>query len=148
MNAQEALILYKERDEEEKLFMMDKTFLGGDAFHTSRNESTSTKVFIAFIALIIRQYFHKEIASHILATGKSANWLTVPSFIRTLEKICLQRMADGHYRMPQPLTRQARDVLSVFGMDEAMMKDALSRLSRELSMVSHKEEEKNGKENE
>ena len=147
MSAQEALVLYKGRDEEEKLFMMDKTFLGGDAFHTSKNESTSTKVFISFIALIIRQHFHKEIASHILATGKSANWLTVPSFIRSLEKICLQRMADGCYRMPQPLTRQARDVLSVFGMDEVMMKDALSRLSSELSRATHKEVN-DGQENE
>lgn len=41
--------------------------------------------------------------------------------------------------MPQPLTRQARDVLSVFGMDEVMMKDALSRFSSELSRVTHKE---------
>ena len=40
--------------------------------------------------------------------------------------------------MHQPLIRQAHDVIPVFGMDETIMKDEISRLYSELNRVPHK----------
>jgi transposase len=54
MTAQEALELYKGRDASEKLFRGDKTYLGNQSMRVYSNESMEAKIFVEFVALIIR----------------------------------------------------------------------------------------------
>ena len=54
MSASDALDLYKSRDASEKLFRGDKSYLGERSIRTYHDEPTHAKIFIEFIALIIR----------------------------------------------------------------------------------------------
>ena len=54
MEAKDAIGLYKNRDASEKVFRADKSYLGNNCLRGASEESASTKIFIGFIALIIR----------------------------------------------------------------------------------------------
>ena len=54
MTAAEAIDLYKSRDASEKLFRGDKSYLGNRSLRVHSTESAEAKIFIEFVALIIR----------------------------------------------------------------------------------------------
>ena len=54
MTAKEAIRLYKSRDASEKLFRGDKSYLGNKSIRVYSGESASAKIFIEFVAMIIR----------------------------------------------------------------------------------------------
>ncbi len=54
MTAEEALTLYKSRDDSEKTFRADKSYLGAHCERVYSEESYDTKIFIGFVATIIR----------------------------------------------------------------------------------------------
>ena len=54
MTAAQALIHYKGRDISEKLFSADKSFIGSKSMRVQTSEALSAKIFIEFIALIVR----------------------------------------------------------------------------------------------
>lgn len=54
MTAKEALNLYKSRDTSEKLFRGDKSYLGDKSLRIYGDTSAESKIFIEFLALIIR----------------------------------------------------------------------------------------------
>ena len=54
MTASQALVQYKGRDISEKLFRSDKTFIGSRSERVQSSQSMSSKIFIEFIALIVR----------------------------------------------------------------------------------------------
>lgn len=58
MDAADALDLYKSRGVFEKLFRENKTFLGKRTMHCQINETLHAKIFIEFVALIIRNRIH------------------------------------------------------------------------------------------
>ena len=61
MTATEALSLYKSRDESEKLFRGDKSYLGNKSLRVQSNESVNAKIFIEFVALIIRNKIYTSL---------------------------------------------------------------------------------------
>ena len=54
MDAKKAITLYKNRDASEKVFRADKSYLGNNCLRVASEEAASNKIFIGFIALIIR----------------------------------------------------------------------------------------------
>mgnify|MGYP002247684289 CR=1 FL=1 len=54
MDAKDAINLYKSRDVSEKVFRADKTYLGNHCLRVASEEAASNKIFIGFLALIIR----------------------------------------------------------------------------------------------
>jgi len=54
MTAKDAIKLYKSRDASEKLFRGDKSYLGDKSLRIYGDSSADSKIFIEFIALIIR----------------------------------------------------------------------------------------------
>ena len=80
-----ALDLYKSRDASEKLFREDKTFLGGRTIHCQTNEALHAKIFIEFVALIIRNRMHFLLKEQMLKTHHKENYMTVPAAIHELE---------------------------------------------------------------
>ena len=117
MTAEEALRLYKGRDASEKLFRGDKSYLGNKSFRVSSNESLHAKIFIEFVALIIRNRIHTLLKEQIAAAGKKRNYMNVPAAIRELEKIELVRQADRNYVLDHAVTATQKTILKAFDMD-------------------------------
>ena len=87
MDAEDALDLYKNRDASEKLFREDKTFLENRTMRCQTNEALHAKIFIAFVALIIRNRIRFLLKEQMLKTSQKENDMTVPAAIRELEKL-------------------------------------------------------------
>ncbi|MGM9787559.1 MAG: transposase [Candidatus Cryptobacteroides sp.] len=150
MSAKDALLLYKNRDASEKLFLADKSFLGARTMRVQSGASADTKFFIEFIALIIRSRIYSLIKELSVSIGKRLNYFNVPSFLDELEKIELLRLPDGMYRLDHAITKTQRQMLSAFGISEEDAKAALSGYSAALSdkvgKKDHDKEEDHGQE--
>ena len=99
MPASEALTLYKNRDVSEKLFCSDKSFLGNHALRVAGNAAMESKIFIEFIALIIRSRIYTLLKRRMAEMSKKPNYMTVPAALRELEKIELIKQPGGHYKL-------------------------------------------------
>ena len=91
MSAKDALHLYKSRDCSEKLFRGDKTYLGDKSLRVHTTESASAKIFIEFIALIIRNKIYTCLIDEMKNMEKKPNYMTVPAALKELEKIEMVR---------------------------------------------------------
>jgi len=117
MSAEEALVLYKGRDASEKFFSGDKTFLGGRSMRVHSANSISAKIFIEFIALIIRNRIYTLLKEEMLRMESRPNFMTVPDAIRELEKIEMVRRNNGNYRLDHAVTKRQKTILNAFGLD-------------------------------
>ena len=122
MTASEALELYKSRDCSEKLFRGDKSYLGDRTMRVYKDEPLHTKIFIEFVALIIRNKIYTCLKDRMKAMGKNANYMTVPAAIRELSKIEIVRQADGVYRQSYAVTATQKEILQAFNLTAADVK--------------------------
>ena len=136
MTARQALETYKSRDENEKLFRGDKSYLGNRSMRVYSDESTASKILIEFVALIIRCRLHTYIRDTFKDQTIRPNYTTVPAAIRELEKIEMTRDFDGIYRLDHAVTKKQKDILRCFGLDADMVKQASSKVS---DMLRNKE---------
>ncbi len=118
MTAGEALIHYKGRDISEKLFSADKSFIGSRSMRVFTNESLSAKVFIEFIALIVRNRIYNLLKETMLRLETRPNYMTVPAAIRELEKIEMVRRGEGLYKLDHAVSKRQKTILSSFGLNE------------------------------
>lgn len=118
MNAQEAISVYRNRDAVEKVFRMDKSYLGNDVFRVHSINKLESKMFVSFIALIIRNEICN--ASHRLIKGNqiNKNEYTVPRIIRKLERIGVTKFSDDNYHQRYKLTSYLKNLLKQFGIEE------------------------------
>ncbi len=119
MSAADALELYKSRDCSEKLFRGDKSYLGEKTLRVYEDEPFHTKIFIEFIALIIRNKIYTCLKDRMRLTGKKENYMTVPAAIRELKKIEMIRQADGMYRLNYAVTATQKEILQAFNLTAA-----------------------------
>lgn len=123
MTAEEALELYKSRDGSEKLFRGDKSYLGNKSFRVHSSESVANKIFIEFVALIIRNRFYVYLKEQMRKSGKKGNYMTVPAALKELEKIEMIRQTDGNYRLDHAVTATQKEILKAFGMTERNVRE-------------------------
>jgi len=135
MAAKRALEVYKSRDASEKLFTGSKSFLGGKALRVHSDESAAGRLFVEFVAMILRNAMHVALDARIEEAGKKANFMTVPAAIAELEKIEMVRQADGVYRLDRAVTATQKEILAAFGMDADYVKRAAKDLGRELEYI-------------
>lgn len=133
MTASQALIHYKGRDISEKLFRADKSFLGSKSMRVQSAESLSSKVFVEFIALIVRNRIYNLLKENTLKMDSRPNYMTVPAAIRELEKIEMVKRSDGTYRLDHAITKHQKTILSSFGMNVADIKEISNEISTLLS---------------
>lgn len=131
MTAAQALIHYKGRDISEKIFSTDKSFIGSKSMRVHSIESLSAKIFIEFIALVIRNRIYNLLKETMLRMEAKANYLTVPAALRELEKIEMVRCGDRRYRLDHAVSRKQKTILSAFGLSE----QDIQRLAGEVSEV-------------
>ena len=134
MTAAEALIQYKGRDVSEKLFQADKTFIGSNSMRIHSDKALSAKIFVEFIALIVRNRIYNLLKETMLRLETRQNYLTVPKAIRELEKIEMVRRNNGAYRLDHAVTRKQKVILSSFGMSE----DDILKTATEISKLLKK----------
>lgn len=134
MTAAQALELYKSRDASEKLFRGDKSYLGNKSFRVHTSESVHAKIFIEFVALIIRSRFYTCLKEQMQKGGKK-NYMTVPAAIRELEKIELIRQSDRGYCMDHAVTATQKEILKAFNMTAANVRTQASAINEDLMKI-------------
>lgn len=135
MTAEEALDLYKSRDGSEKLFRGDKSYLGNKSFRVRSSESVANKIFIEFVALIIRNKFYVYLKEQMRKSSKKDNFMTVPAAMKELEKIEMIRQSDGNYRLDHAVTAIQKEILMAFGMNEKNIRELALGINGNLQML-------------
>lgn len=149
MTASQALIQYKGRDISEKLFRSDKTFIGSRSERVQSSQSMSSKIFIEFVALIVRNRIYNLLKEQMIRMESRQKYMTVPAAIRELEKIEMVRRGNGTYKLDHAVTKTQKIILSSFGMDASDISRSAENFSKLLSTAQSfidKEEPNHGEE--
>ena len=132
MSAKEAIELYKSRDTSEKLFRGDKSYLGNKSIRVYSEESERAKIFVEFVAMILRCKMYIKLKEEMKKLEKKPNYMTVPAALKELEKIEMVRQLDNVYRLDHAVTANQKTILNAFGLDANHIKNYASELSKEL----------------
>ena len=132
MSAKEAIELYKSRDVSEKLFRGDKSYLGNKSIRVYSEESARAKIFVEFVAMIVRCKMYIKLKEEMKKLDKRPNYMTVPAALKELEKIEMVRQLDNIYRLDHAVTANQKVILKAFGLDANSIKYFASELSKEL----------------
>lgn len=135
MTAEEALTLYKSRDASEKLFSGDKSYLGAKSERVYSNESIDTKIFIEFVATIIRSKIYTCLKDEMERLGQKKNFMTVPATLRELEKIEMLKGADNEYRLDYAVTARQKEILKAFGLTAGNVQKQAAAISADLARI-------------
>ena len=149
MTASQALVQYKGRDMSEKLFRADKTFIGSKSERVQSSQSMSAKIFIEFVALIVRNRIYNLLKEQMIRMETRQKYMTVPAAIRELEKIEMIRRNGGSYKLDHAVTKTQKTILGSFGLDEtniAKSADEISKLLAASQSLMNKEEPNDGEE--
>ncbi len=133
MSAVDALSLYKQRDASEKLFRGDKSYLGNKSFRVHSDESVDAKIFMEFVALIVRNKIYTSLKDKMLKDDKKSNYMTVPAALKELEKIEMVKRLDGIYRLDHAVSSNQKEILKAFGIkDVTVVKKMAEAISKQL----------------
>ena len=149
MTASQALIQYKGRDISEKLFRADKTFIGSKSERVQSSQCMSSKLFIEFVALIVRNRIYNLLREQMLRMESRQKYMTVQAAIRELEKIEMVRRNGGSYKLDHAVTKTQKIILSSFGLDENHISSSADEISKQLATsqsLMNREVPDNGKE--
>lgn len=133
MTAAEALRLYRGRDTSEKLFRGDKSYLGNKSYRNYYTESVDAKIFVEFVALIVRSRMHVLLSDENRRLDFKQNYMNVPAAIRQLEKLEMIRLPGNVYRQDHAITATQKVILGAFDMTTNYMKNAIKELSETLT---------------
>ena len=149
MTASQALVQYKGRDISEKLFRSDKTFIGSRSERVQSAQSMSSKIFIEFVALIVRNRIYNLLKEQMIRMESRQKYLTVPAALRELEKIEMVRRNNKTYKLDHAVTKTQKIILSSFGLDETDISRQAEEYSKQLTVTQSfisKEESDDGEE--
>jgi hypothetical protein len=122
-----------------KQFRGDKSYLGNRSLRVSGNESADARIFIEFVALIVRCKLCTRLKSMMAEMSKKPNYMTVPAALKELEKIEMIRHMDNIYRLDHAVTATQKIILKAFGVDENYIQARSERLSAQLKVAEMKE---------
>lgn len=136
ITAKDALSLYKSRDESEKLFRADKTFLGNGAYRSHTDEAVRAKCLIGFVALIVRNRMFTYLDKAVEEGTNRQNYMTVPAAIKELDKIEMSRQSDGIYRLDHAVTATQKAILTAFGITPSTIPNKAKLIADNLAEVT------------
>lgn len=129
MTAEEAITRYKKRDSSENIFFFDKTGLGNSCTRTHSNNSTKSKSFVEFIALLFRHEIYTLLQHEKQEKGLKFNYLNVPGTIREINSIKVELWKNKQYNLSQALTRTQKNILNAFSITEEDVKAAVKEFN-------------------
>ena len=130
MDAKKALEIYRNRDAIEKVFRMVKSYLGCDVFRVHSVERLESKVFLSFIALIIRNEIQKRLKPLYQKDRKN---FTVPKVLRQYERIGITKLSDNKYHIRYNLTKKQKQVLGIFSLKESDYKAFVKEIKDQIT---------------
>ena len=131
------MTLYKSRDASEKTFRGDKSYLGANCERVYSDEALDTKIFIGFVATIIRSKIYTLLKDEQERMDKKQNYMTVPAAIKELEKIEILKGADGEYNLDYAVTATQKAILNAFGITADNIRKQAREISSDLARVQH-----------
>ena len=137
MTAETTLDLYKSRDGSEKLFRGDKSYLGERSMRVYHDEPAHSKIFIEFVALIIRNKIYTCLKDRMKELHKKKNYMTVPAALKELDKIELIRQADETYILDHAVTATQKDILQAFNLTAANVRKEAVELGKRLNVLTN-----------
>lgn len=117
MDAAEALEIYRNRDNIEKLFRSIKSGMGFDTPGVHDGESLTSKIYLIFLATIVWNSLY-QITRLIKKETKNKKDFTVPAVIDMLEAIECTVNINGVYKRRYALTAKQKLVLTLLDVDE------------------------------
>ena len=132
MSASKALDIYRGRDNIEKMFRSLKSGIDFNKARVHTTESLKSKVFVTFIAMIVRNELFQK-AEELRKKNRKA--YTVPGMISELENIECTRNSVGKYRRKYALTAKQKMILKQFDMDENILTEALVNSATNASFI-------------
>lgn len=130
MDAAEALSIYRDRDAVEKTFRMEKSYLGFDVFRVHDTEKLESKVFISFVALILRNEIYQALKPMYKKNRKDN---TVPKVIREYERLGITKLSDNKYHIRYSLTSRQKKILGAVGVTEKDYMDKVNKIVQALN---------------
>lgn len=140
MSARDAITIYKSRDESEKLFREDKSFLDNATLGVQRQDVADAKIFIEFVALVIRNKIYTSLVDESQKDNLKANYMNVPAALKELEKIEMTRMGSGEYSLDHAVTKTQKTILKSFDMDAVSVQKEAARIAKTLEAQNGKNE--------
>ncbi|WP_416327789.1 IS1634 family transposase [[Eubacterium] hominis] len=129
MESKEALSIYRDRDAVEKVFRMEKSYLGFDVFRVQNVEKLESKVFISFIALIIRNEIYRLLKP---LYKKNRKEYTVPKVLRQIERMRLTKLSDEKYHLRYALTSNQKKILESVSIGEKEYKEYAQKIKDQI----------------
>ena len=126
MSTSKALDIYRGRDNIEKMFRSLKSGIDFNKARVHTTESLKSKVFVTFIAMIIRNELFQKAE---VLRKKNRKAYTVPGMISELENIECTRNSVGKYRRKYALTAKQKMILKQFDMDEKYIDRSIGEFS-------------------
>lgn len=120
MSAEEALNIYRKRDQIENVFRMLKTELNYDTYRVHSDKSLFGKTFVMFITGIIRNEIMKRLKPLLEKDRKN---YTVNGAIKILEEIEISKNSKDEYVSRYALTAKQRKVLNALNIKEKAIRD-------------------------
>lgn len=119
MEASEALDIYRDRDAIEKMFRTLKSGMEMDHAGVQSRASLESKVFLTFIAAIIRNEIFQGLKELRLEDRKS---YTVPAALKTLDMIEATRsVRTGRYVRRYAITKKQKKILAAFKLKDSTL---------------------------
>lgn len=109
-NAQEALEIYRTKDVVEKGFWRMKTCLDLARLRVHSDKAMQSKIFIAFIALIICAHIHKTMSDHNLY-----KYWSMKKMLKILERLKIHHIKSD--LILSPLTKEQKRIFEAFGFE-------------------------------
>lgn len=125
-SAGEALEIYRNRDVVEKLFRSLKSELDFNRFRVHDDASMESKVFVTFLANIVRNEIYLRTKK--LKEISKKNY-TVPAIIQEMNKIEITRDHKNKYIRRYGLTKKQKDILKQFDIKEGAINEYVNAIN-------------------
>ena len=129
MTAEEALNIYRNRDQREKLFRVLKTELDYDKTAVYSDASVRTKTQLAFLATIVRNRIFQKLKLVGKETGDRKNY-TVNAALHSAENIEITKNTHDAYVRDYGFTKVQKNIFKAFDMSDADVDHLASRISK------------------
>ena len=132
MTEEEALNIYRNRDQSEKLFRVLKTELDYDKTAVYSDASVRTRTQLTFLATIVRNSIFQRLKPIVKETGDRKNY-TVNAALHSVENIEITKNTHNTYARDYGLTKVQKNIFRAFDMTDAEVDHLASRISKSIA---------------